>query len=264
MSEFKDTVLTWLAANLGKLIWLVVVIALAIAASTVFGRLLRRVLDKSQIPSASIFVNLMRAIICLLAFALVLEPVFGINPTTLLAALGIGGLALSLGLKDTIANVIGGFALMFGHVIRPGDLVTIQDITGTVRDITWRQTVIETRLGNHMVIPNSVLNTTALTRLTPATESAVTVAFTARGDSAPEQLERDILAAVSGATADLTMPGSQPVVRLTGFSPYGTEGNVVLFARDGVALPTVADQAARAIAEMSDNHLVTNGASSAQ
>ncbi len=256
--------LAWLIVNLGKLVWLVGVIALAIVTSAVFGRLLRRALDKSQIPSASIFVNLMRATICLLAFALVLQPVFGINPTTLLTALGIGGLALSLGLKDTIANVIGGFALMFGRVIQPGDLVVIQGTTGTVRDITWRQTVIETRAGDHMVIPNSVLNTTALTRLTPTTESAVTVAFTARGEVSPEQLEYDILAAVSNATADLTAPNCQSIVRLTGFCPYGTEGEVVLFARDGVALPTVADQAARAIAEMSDNHLVTNGASSAQ
>ncbi len=264
MSGFKDTALAWLAVNLGKLIWLAVVVALAIIASAVFGRLLRRVLDKSQIPSASIFVNLMRATICLLAFALVLQPVFGINPTTLLTALGIGGLALSLGLKDTIANVIGGFALMFGQVIQPGDLVTIQGTTGTVRDITWRQTLIETRSGDQMVIPNSVLNTTALTRLAPTTESAVSVEFTARGDISPAQLERDMLAALSEATADLTVPDCQPIVRLTGFSPYGTEGEIVLFARDSIALPTVADRAARAIAEMGDNYLVTNGASSAQ
>lgn len=253
----------WLAVNLGKLIWLAVVVAFAVIGSTTLGRLLRRALDKSQIPSASIFVNLLRATIWTLAVTLVLEPVFGVNPTTLITALGIGGLALSLGLKDTIANVIGGFALMFGHVIRPGDSVTIQGITGVVRDITWRQTVIETRAGDRMVIPNSVLNTTALTQLTPGTESAVTVAFTARSGSKPEELERDMLAALDDATGDLSAPGRKPMVRLTGFSPYGVEGEVVLFARDGVAPAALADRAARAIAGMDDNHLVGDGGTGA-
>ena len=33
---------------------------------------------------------------------------------------------------------------MLGRVIQPGDLVTIQGVTGTVHDITWRQTVVRT------------------------------------------------------------------------------------------------------------------------
>ena len=113
-------------------------------ADRVISRVLRKILDNSQIPSASIFVNLTRVTIWVTGAAMVLQPVFGINPTTLITALGVGGVAISLGLKDTIANIIGGFGLMLGRVIQPGDLVTIQGVTGTVHDITWRQTVVRT------------------------------------------------------------------------------------------------------------------------
>lgn len=76
-------------------------------------------------PNASIFINILRAVVWTLAVGTVLQPVFGINPTTIFTALGIGGLAVSLGMKDTIANIIGGFGLMLGRVIQPGDLVNV-------------------------------------------------------------------------------------------------------------------------------------------
>ena len=179
MTEYAEDIARWFQVNAGKLIWLTIVLAIVFVADRVISRVLRKILDNSQIPSASIFVNLTRVTIWVTGAAMVLQPVFGINPTTLITALGVGGVAISLGLKDTIANIIGGFGLMLGRVIQPGDLVTIQGVTGTVHDITWRQTVVRTRSGDMMVIPNSVLNTAALTKLTPVSEGMATLEFTA-------------------------------------------------------------------------------------
>ena len=79
---------------------------------------------------------------------------------------------------------------MLGRVIQPGDLVTIQGVTGTVHDITWRQTVVRTRSGDMMVIPNSVLNTAALTKLTPVSEGMATLEFTAKASGDPSAISR--------------------------------------------------------------------------
>ncbi|MBT1173994.1 mechanosensitive ion channel [Bifidobacterium sp. LC6] len=261
MGDFETTVAQWFQANAGRLIWLVLMIAVAFAADRILSRLLRKVLDNSQIPSASIFVNLTRVLIWVAAIAMVLQPVFGINPTTLVTALGVGGVALSLGLKDTIANVIGGFGLMLGRVIQPGDLVTIQGVTGVVHDITWRHTAVRTRGGDIMVIPNSVLNTAALTKLAPLSESMTTLEFTAKASSEPDTVSHDILALVTAATADLALEGQPPLVKFTGFSPYGLTGEVLLFARQGVLLSTIRDKAARAIAESDQQYLVEDGGS---
>ena len=166
------------------------------------------------LPNASIFVNILRVVVWVFAIGTLLQPVFGINPTTLFTALGIGGLAVSLGLKDTIANVIGGFGLMLGRVIQPGDYVKVAGITGTVKDINWRQTIVRERNGNEMVIPNSILNTASLEKLDPSNECLQ----------------------------------YKPVVKLNGFTPYGIDGTIYAFAKNDLLLSTMADAVAQSIA----------------
>ena len=262
MTEYAEGIARWFQVNAGKLIWLTIVLAIVFVADRVISRVLRKILDNSQIPSASIFVNLTHVTIWVTGAAMVLQPVFGINPTTLITALGVGGVAISLGLKDTIANIIGGFGLMLGRVIQPGDLVTIQGVTGTVHDITWRQTVVRTRSGDMMVIPNSVLNTAALTKLTPVSEGMATLEFTAKASGDPSAISQDILDRVTKATADVALEGQPPLVKFTGFSPYGMTGQVLVFAREGVLPSTIKDMAARAIAGSGTEYLVEDGGSS--
>ena len=254
MTEYAEDIARWFQVNAGKLIWLTIVLAIVFVADRVISRVLRKILDNSQIPSASIFVNLTRVTIWVTGAAMVLQPVFGINPTTLITALGVGGVAISLGLKDTIANIIGGFGLMLGRVIQPGDLVTIQGVTGTVHDIT--------RSGDMMVIPNSVLNTAALTKLTPVSEGMATLEFTAKASGDPSAISQDILDRVTKATADVALEGQPPLVKFTGFSPYGMTGQVLVFAREGVLPSTIKDMAARAIAGSGTEYLVEDGGSS--
>ena len=252
----------WLKTNSGKIILLIVVALLAAVIDKALTRIVSKVLDRSQVPNASIFINILRAVVWTLAVGTVLQPVFGINPTTIFTALGIGGLAVSLGMKDTIANIIGGFGLMLGRVIQPGDLVNVAGTDGVVEDINWRQTVVRTRSGDMMVIPNSVLNTAALTKLTPVSEGMATLEFTAKASGDPSAISQDILDRVTKATADVALEGQPPLVKFTGFSPYGMTGQVLVFAREGVLPSTIKDMAARAIAGSGTEYLVEDGGSS--
>ena len=214
-----DQILQWFEANAGKIIFLLVAIVAALLITKGLARVMRKVLDRTDMPSASIF-----------------------------TALGVGGIAVSLGLKDTVANVISGFGLMLGKVIQPGDLVSVAGTAGVVKDITWRQTVVRERNGNEMVIPNSVLNTASLEKLTPSNEGCVTMTFTAKAGSDPAHVTEAVKRAVATATAEFAQPGSEPLVKLTGFSPYGIEVQALAFTRDGVFLSTMRDAMARAIA----------------
>ena len=238
----------WLARNYGKIVLLVIVIAIAFVADKALTRIARKLLDKSQVPNASIFINIMRVVIWVLAAGTVLQPVFGVNPTTLFTALGIGGLAVSLGLKDTIANVIGGFGLMVGRVIQPGDFISVAGATGTVKDINWRQTIVRERNGNEMVIPNSILNTASLEKIAPSNECIVKVPFTAKSDVDVARMKADIAETVDAATKQLANPQYAPVVKLEGFTPYGIQGTVYAFAKNDLLLSTMADAVAQAIA----------------
>ncbi len=244
-----DLFLQWLAANYNKLILLAVILAIAFIGDKILTRVVRKILYKSQVPNASIFVNILRVVVWVLAIATVLEPVFGVSPTSLFTALGIGGLAVSLGLKDTISNVIGGFGLMVGRVIQPGDMVSVAGTKGVVQDINWRQTIVHERNGNEMVIPNSILNTASLEKLDPINECLVTVPFTAKSGSNAQQVEQEVIAVVNEKAGEYLNPNYRTDVRLSGFSPYGIEGSVYAYAKSGLQLSVVADAVALAIAD---------------
>ena len=229
--ELIEIAVDWLKTNSGKIILLIVVALLAAVIDKALTRIVSKVLDRSQVPNASIFINILRAVVWTLAVGTVLQPVFGINPTTIFTALGIGGLAVSLGMKDTIANIIGGFGLMLGRVIQPGDLVNVAGTDGVVEDINWRQTVVRERNGNVKIIPNSILNTTSLEKLNPSNEMLVRVPFTAKAGTDIDEMTR-----------------FPPKVRLTGYSPYGINVEVCAYAKPGSLLPDMINAVARSIA----------------
>lgn len=256
----SNIVVQWFLANLNRIIFLVVALIVTWLIERTAKTALRRALDRSNIPSASIFVNCARILIWFTFLLVVLKPVFGIEPTTLITALGVSGIALSFGLKDTIANIIGGFGLMVGKVVQPGDMISVSGYTGRVKDLTWRNTIVVSRDGNEFWIPNSVLNTAGLTKMTKVNESIATVEFTVRGDRDLEVEGRRLADAIERATADMRIDGHPCVVRFSGFSPYGAEGKALIFARREFLPSVVQDRAARAIAGM--DCLVVDGAAS--
>lgn len=81
----------------------------------------------------------------------------GYSVTSVLAGLGIGGLALALGAQKTLENVFGAFALAVDQPIREGDFVRIEDFVGTVESIGLRSTRIRTLDRTLISIPNGKL-----------------------------------------------------------------------------------------------------------
>ncbi|HEC63233.1 MAG TPA: mechanosensitive ion channel family protein [Candidatus Acetothermia bacterium] len=81
----------------------------------------------------------------------------GYNITSLLAGLGIGGLAIALAAQETLSNFIGALALLVDRPCEVGDRVDVEDISGTVEAIGLRSTRIRTLDGTVVAIPNRKL-----------------------------------------------------------------------------------------------------------
>ena len=92
---------------------------------------------------------------------LMLLSLYNINVTALVAALGVGGLAISLAAQDTLSNVIAGIMIMFDQPFRVGDRIEIQGLGtwGDVVDIGLRSTRIRTRDNRLVIIPNNSIST---------------------------------------------------------------------------------------------------------
>lgn len=84
----------------------------------------------------------------------------GIDVTTGLAALGIGGIALALGAQKTVENFVGSVTLIIDQPMRVGDFCRINDVKGSVEQIGMRSTKIRTGERTVVTIPNGLLSAT--------------------------------------------------------------------------------------------------------
>ena len=226
---------------------LVVAVAIAALVQRVVVRLMHRLLDASNLPSASIFINIVRALIWALALLSVMQPVFGVDPAGFVAALGVVSLAISLGMQDTISNLIGGISLMVSKSVQPGDRITVGQVTGEVTDVTWRSTTVRVRGGAQEVIPNSVLSNTSVLHVTGWTVGCCGVPIAVVPGADLDAVARECCAVAAHELADLLDPDFATDVVFTAFTAYGTQGEIRLHVRDDVAFSTAQDRLVRAL-----------------
>lgn len=111
----------------------------------------------AQRPGSKALVNLVGRVtqLAVMAFAsLATLSELGFSVTSVLAGLGIGGIALALGAQKTLENLFGAFALAVDQPIREGDFVRVEDFTGTVESIGLRSTQIRTLDRTVVSVPN--------------------------------------------------------------------------------------------------------------
>ena len=98
--------------------------------------------------------------ILLIAFGiLVVIQNLGYSVTSLVAGLGIGGAALALASKDTLANMFGAFVVFVDRPFQIGDWIAIGGVEGIVEEIRLRTTLIRTWDNSVVTLPNSMLST---------------------------------------------------------------------------------------------------------
>lgn len=106
------------------------------------------------IPFATDFIKI---VIGVVAGLIILSTLFGINVGTLVAGLGIGGLAVALAAKDTFENLLGSFVIYLDKPFEIGDYIRVNDIYCTVEKIGLRSTRLRTREKSLLTMPNKML-----------------------------------------------------------------------------------------------------------
>ena len=92
--------------------------------------------------------------IVVLAILVILSS-WGYNTATLVAGLGVGGIAVALAAQQTIANIFGGVSVIGDRPVAIGDFGKFGDLVGTVEDIGMRSTQIRTLNRTLVSIPNA-------------------------------------------------------------------------------------------------------------
>jgi len=79
----------------------------------------------------------------------------GVDLSSIVTTSAILTAVIAFAMQDTLGNLLGGLSIQLDNTVQVGDWVRVDDVSGQVRDIRWRSTLIETRNWETLVIPNS-------------------------------------------------------------------------------------------------------------
>jgi small-conductance mechanosensitive channel len=187
-----------------RLTVLLAVLSVTMFAARLAGWLIRAYLSKDTVaaPGGSIFANLARMIIWAVGLTIMLGALkVEIGP--LVASLGVAGLAVSLGLQDTIANFFSGLQITTSRQIQPGQYIRLSTAEeGTVLDVTWRNTTLRSPSNDLVIVPNSVIARSQITNFTANSEEhTVAIPFTIAYGSDLDRI-KEVAAAVATEVRD--------------------------------------------------------------
>ncbi|MEK4426031.1 mechanosensitive ion channel family protein [Solibacillus sp. FSL K6-1523] len=114
--------------------------------------------DENQDILTPFFLRISKVIIMIIAMFSIAS-VWSFNLEGFLTALGLTGVALAFGIRDTLAHIFGGMSVALDKPFQIGDWIMTADgkIDGTIEDINLRSTVIQTSDQGLVYVPNSFL-----------------------------------------------------------------------------------------------------------
>jgi len=187
-------------------------------------------------PSLSILDLLGKALIILIGLLVTLDTL-NISITPLLTTLGIGGLAVALAFRDTLANFFAGLYILADRPIQVGDYIKIEGAhEGYVESIGWRSTRIRTLKNNIVIIPNSKAAESIITNyFLPERRMALIIPIGVSYQEDSRRVERVLLEEAERATAEVEglLAEPPPLVRfIPGFGDSSLNFSLIVQVRE--------------------------------
>ena len=153
---------TWLSAfvsdGAGKLVSGLLVLMAGIVVIRIVMTVLRKCLEKSKLEKAAhTLIKSVARVVMYLLLGLIVAQSLGIDVTSIIALASVLTLSVSLALQNALANVFGGFTLLYTAPFHSGDYVDIGTDSGTVVEIGMTYTKLQTPDNKLISIPNSTV-----------------------------------------------------------------------------------------------------------
>ena len=203
---------------LTKTIYVLVIFSITIAVANLLVRMFNYHVQKSNlpIPTTGLADGVLKGIVITIGILIILTAL-KISITPIITALGIGGLAVALGLQDTLSNLFAGIHLLIEKSVRVGDFIKLESgQEGFVDDITWRTVRIRMLSNNVVVIPNVKLAQSIVTNYClPEKRMSLSITIGVSYSCDPENVEKVLVEEAKKAVGEV--PGllgePEPFVR---------------------------------------------------
>lgn len=164
--ETTNVVVTWLFTHGVSMVVIIVIALLALLAERPFVEHIIRRTVRSKDPEDEklredtlirIAHNILRITIWIIAGLMILQEI-GINIAPLLAAAGVAGIAVGFGGQYLIRDIVSGFFIIVENQYRVGDVVSLDDTSGLVEDISIRMATLRDLDGTVHHVPHGSVN----------------------------------------------------------------------------------------------------------
>lgn len=134
----------------------------------------------------------------------------GVSLVQLVTTSAVVTAVIGLALQDTLGNIIAGVALQLDSAMAIGDWVRIDDkVTGRVREIRWRSTLLETKNGDQVAFPNAIINRSMVMRFNHGTHMhRQWIYFHAAMNAPPNRVIAAVIAALKDTPNVATTPAA--------------------------------------------------------
>ena len=195
-----------------------ILLVIGILAIRLIRKILQKALDRSRLEKAAhvLITSLVQTALYIL-LVLTVASSLGIDVTGIVALASVLTLALSLALQNMVANIIGGFTILYTHPFHSGDYVEIAAQSGTVQEINMSYTKLTTPDNKVISIPNSAVVAAEIVNYSAEETRRVDVAVSASYD-VPTQKVIDALALAGTVDNVLLNPAPQAVITAYGES----------------------------------------------
>jgi MscS family membrane protein len=134
-------------------------------------------------------------VVVVLVAVFALLTIAGVDTSTALAGVGLGGVAVALGAQKTVENLLGGVFLLTDRALAVGDTCSISNRVGVVEDVTLRSVRLRTTEQTLLSVPAGILSQSSLENLTSRTKILVQTTLRLRYGSTTRQL-RQVLSGI--------------------------------------------------------------------
>ncbi len=172
----------------------------------------------------------LRVILWLLTLCIVLDYI-GVPMTSLVALLGVLGLAVSLAIQGTLSNLAGGIQILVSKPFKAGDYVEAGGVGGTVKEVGLAYTKLATVDNKVISVPNGQISGEKITNYSTAEQRRVDLTFGVSYQAPPERVIACIRQAVEAHPKALSTP--EPFVRMSALKDSAIEYTLRVWCANG-------------------------------
>ncbi len=213
-NDISMEILAWLTNLAPRTAAAILVLLVFYTTYRILYKLLSRILKRSNVVQVGLQTLVLQAfrLLSIVLISLVVLQTLGIDPATLIAGIGVAGIAFGFAARDTVENILSGVSILTDKAFRIGDTLIVGGTYCVVENITLRTTRLRTPKNEVLVIPNQQMANEQILNHTIGGTLRIEIPFGIAYKESPQEARNVILEITKNDTRLLKDPEPRVIV----------------------------------------------------